>query len=161
MARPCKLTPEIKEVLICAISKISHRNVACQIAGIRDQTLRNWLAKGAEDNAVDPFRSFRVDFLRAEANMEQELSSLVLKSARGHGDTLGDWKAAAYILERRSGHNWNPKTQVEHSGPDGGPIKVTPAAAAAAVREEFGSHAAVKSGSERDDDDIGDDGRSA
>ena len=145
--RPNKLTSDVKAALIGAIGQVAHRSTAAAIAGIDQKTLRRWLHQGQAEDAKEPFISFAMDFLKAEAEVEMRLTRTVVQASDR------DWHAGAWALERFAGKNWNLKTQIEHSGPEGGPIKVTPAAAAAAVREEFGSHAAVKSESERDDND--------
>jgi hypothetical protein len=35
----------------------------------------------------------------------------------------GDWKAAAFILERKWPQNWGRRFNLEHTGKDGGPIQ--------------------------------------
>jgi hypothetical protein len=37
--------------------------------------------------------------------------------------TLPNWRAAAFILERRHPDRWTKKIRTEVSGPDGGPVK--------------------------------------
>lgn len=140
--RKPKLTPEVQETICRYISAGSFRETASAAAGIDSRTLRKWLKKAADDdkNGEETIHvKFRAAMDVAEAKAETR------DVARITTASIDDWKAAAWILERRGRKRWCFKQQTELSGPDGKPIEVadaTPAKAASLVREQFGSHAA-------------------
>jgi hypothetical protein len=116
-------------LILGAITVGSTRESAAEAAGVTSKTLNNWLAKGdlADDEAeyapeeVQKFIRFRREMLRREACVEQTLVTAVLTAALQ--TKKADWKAAAWLLERRFGSSWGYKQKLEHSGVDGGPIK--------------------------------------
>lgn len=104
-------------MLIAAIGLGAPRYVAAIKAGLDEKTLRNWLERGETDdegNPVDPrpnaeeYVQFRLEFLQHEAEAEQ----LMVDAIR----TNPDWKASAWMLERRHPDRWGNKTKLEHSG---------------------------------------------
>lgn len=104
-------------MLITAIGLGAPRYVAAIKAGLDEKTLRNWLDRGETDEDGNPvdvrpnaeeFVEFRQEFLKAEAEAEQ----LMVDAIRCNPD----WKASAWMLERRHPDRWGQKQKLEHSG---------------------------------------------
>lgn len=108
MARPTKLTPEVEERLVYAISVGGSYKAACQYAGISYQTFLNW-RKRVREGAV------RQDGERCRETEEgnERFVELFDHINKAEGDAAivwlvriekaakRDWKAAAWKLERR------------------------------------------------------------
>lgn len=129
-----KLTPAVHQQLKVLLAQGLHRVTACGAVRITPKTLRNWLDRG--EQGEEPFASFALDIAEAEAAYEAGLQD----SIRMHAPE--DYKAAAFLIERRFPKNWGAKQAIEHSGPDGAPI---------ALSTIVGTKAAV------DSNDLGDD----
>lgn len=63
MHRPPKLTPEVQEVLLAELAKGTWKYIACARAGISDDALASWLAKGRRGK--EPYATFRRSVLLA------------------------------------------------------------------------------------------------
>lgn len=115
--RPTKFTPETKEKILTALRAGNYRQVACRYAGISHQTLRNWINRAEEGDPA--YVEFVEALEKAEADAEVADLALIRRAA---GD--GAWQAAAWIRERKNPERWGrrERTQVELSGPDGGPV---------------------------------------
>ncbi len=105
--RPTSLTPEVSAKICKLLRAGNFRETACAAAGVDARSLRNWLKRGAAGE--EPFRKFSEDLDEAEAAAE---GTLVVKIQKG---ALEDWRAAAWLLERRGSKRWGYKAQVEHS----------------------------------------------
>ena len=108
---PAKLNAETKSTLIGAAQEGAHKEHCAQIAGITEQTLRNWLNWGQEDaeNDIDsPCAELFLDFQRARgAGAVRRLKDVDSK----------------FVLERSYGYT---KTEThEVTGEGGGPLEVT------------------------------------
>jgi hypothetical protein len=144
---PDELSDEARKALFNAarVPGMS-RDVAAITAGIHPRTLYTWLAKGKTDSkaaSVQQYRQFRHDFLKAEA--EAEAAALALISKAGQPRTVtktkhgkrdgkdfeettiereeGDWRALAWILERRKPHKFGRRDHMTHAGDDNRPVK--------------------------------------
>jgi transposase len=107
MARPTKLTPEVEERLVQAISVGATFKDACAHAGISFQTLQNWKKRarraaeqagepdGEPEEDTDQFVEFFDRIKKAEADAAVGWLTTINKAARR------DWKAGAWMLERR------------------------------------------------------------
>lgn len=84
--RPTKRTPERENLLLLAIAKGLPLKAACKLAGLGFTTFNGWREE-------DPFFAQKIEFAEAQA-IERNLA-LIQRAA------LKDWKAAAWILERR------------------------------------------------------------
>jgi len=121
MARPTKLTKEVQERIIQAVSAGNYLDTAAQYAGIDGSTMRRWVAKGEAPSAPEPYRSFCTALKSARAAAEVRSVALINQAASG-----GTWQAAAWYLERSYPDRWG-RTRVEVTGgPDGenSPIRV-------------------------------------
>lgn len=101
MGRRTKLTPEIEQRIIQAIQAGGTYQIAAQFAGIGESTLYLWMKQGREGR-----NKAKVEFLenikRAESRGAVANLSLIQRAAQA-----GDWKASAWILERRHGYSRN------------------------------------------------------
>ena len=114
--RPAKLTEEIEARIVTLIRNGNYRTTACQAAGIGTSTFYRWMEQGEADDQEDldtPLRAFYLAVRRAEAESEATDIAIIETAAR-----QGDWKAAAWRVERKVPQHWNLKQvmEVEHSG---------------------------------------------
>lgn len=108
---PKKLTPETKSTLVGAAQEGAFKQHCAQVAGITEQTLRNWLNWGEADveNDVDsPCADLFLDFQRA----------------RGAGAVrrLKDVRSE-FVLERSYDYTKTEERQI--TGDGGGPLEIT------------------------------------
>ena len=113
VGRPTKRTPEVEARLMDALRKGNTRRASCASAGISDETLANW----AKDS---------LDFLDALTRAEN-LAEIGYLDVIQESSLNGDWKAAAWWLERRRKAEYSSRTEV--TGADGGALKVETTAA--------------------------------
>ena len=108
--RPTVLTPELQRIIVEALKTGNTRTGAAQLAGINIATFYRWLERGEQDaqhQRPSPYREFREAVARAEAQARQHLLERVLAHAEDRIDPTtnkllrGDWRAAAWLLERR------------------------------------------------------------
>src|SRR5262245_23417826 len=105
MARPTKLTPELREQIVQALRAGNYAEAACQAAGISASTYYRWMARGEQEPGV--YREFRVAVLQAEAVAEVHAVAIV---RRAMGE---DWRAALAYLERRHPNRWRRRQTTE------------------------------------------------
>jgi hypothetical protein len=110
MARPTRLTAETRAALCDALERGCTRKDAAALAGIAESTLFQWLAAGRDDEA----HRF-VELLQAVEHAEAQASQVAVGTIRTAMDK-GDWKAAAWWLERRRRRTWG-KPQVVRAPP--------------------------------------------
>ena len=91
MARRTKLTPEVQKRFVEALKLGATHRIACQYCGIDPSTFYRWMQK---ERGV--YRKFRDEVKEAEAVGSLGSLARINKSAKE-----GDWKAAAWLLERR------------------------------------------------------------
>lgn len=104
--RPTKQCPELEDVILRGIIAGLRPAVAAQVAGIDRTTLERW--RKADANFAQQIES-------AEASSEMENLQRINRAA------ARNWKAAAWILERRFPEHWGTKLQI---GGTGDPIKI-------------------------------------
>lgn len=102
--RPVKLTEEIAQKLVRAIRAGNYIETACAYAGINPSTFYRWLEKGEKSSRED-FRNFARQV--REAMAEAEIVSVAkIKQTE-------DWRAQAWLLERRFADRWGKRETVE------------------------------------------------
>jgi hypothetical protein len=105
--RPTALTPEFQERYVAAIRRGLSPNRAAALCGVADSTVTRWKERAAED-PDGPYAAFFVEVHAARATREAELLDLVHAAAEDlveDGRTRrGDWRAAAWVLERQHGY---------------------------------------------------------
>ena len=99
MARPTKYTPETVKLVTDALTAGMPRKGASEYAGIDENTLGRWMHRYAD---------FADAVIRAEAQCEFR-ATLTIRAAFNDGD----WKAAAFWLERRRNKDWGRQDRVE------------------------------------------------
>lgn len=98
--RPSKLTPAVKGKLLAALRASNGYEPACAYAGIHYKTFRNWMARGEQAKSGEYFQFFQ-DVQEAVA--QDEISAVAGIKQAGQSD----WKALAWILERRHADRWS------------------------------------------------------
>ena len=116
MARPTKLTPELRERIVQAQKAGNYAEAACRAAGISSSTFYRWMERGErEERGI--YRDFFEAIRRAEAEAEVHAVA-VLRRAMAE-----DWRAALAYLERRHPDRWRKQQATELTGKGGGPIR--------------------------------------
>jgi hypothetical protein len=105
------LTPSLGQAVIDEISAGRWPQLAAVRCGVDPRTLRKWLEKGLDDIGVEPYRSFTMAFLKAEADWCAQLEQVLWNSATGQldyepGKPRPNVETAKYLLERRMGVLW-------------------------------------------------------
>ena len=86
------------------------------LAGISYESLNRWRIAGEAEDARPAFRHFWQSLRQAQAVAMKRLLDRVQNASRA------DWKAAAWLLERRHPEDFCRPQKLEHSGPGGLPI---------------------------------------
>ncbi|MEP6669410.1 MAG: hypothetical protein ABJF10_09675 [Chthoniobacter sp.] len=121
--RPCLLTPNRQAVLLKAIQEGLPLKQAARLASISYDTLNRWRKKGEEEYAPLEFRKFCEALGHSEATAMHRLVSVVSDAGKS------DWRASAWILERRFREEFGKPQHTENSGPGGNPFhSLTPPA---------------------------------
>ncbi|MEM6432391.1 MAG: hypothetical protein AAF773_00820 [Cyanobacteria bacterium P01_D01_bin.115] len=130
MPRQTNLTPQLTRKIAANVKKGCYFNVACELAGIPQETGRYWLARGKgthpdSDTPDDPFHTFHIAIKKAEAEAEKKAAEQIITAAQGRisekteegngpkgpfskvtREEKRDWTAAAWYLERKYPHRW-------------------------------------------------------
>jgi transposase-like protein len=99
MARRTKLTKEIQDKIIQAVKTGATYDICAQYAGIAPSTFYLWMKQGRERKSKDKIE-FLEEIKRAESMGAIANLTLIQRAAQG-----GDWKASAWIMERRHGYS--------------------------------------------------------
>jgi hypothetical protein len=96
MGRRSKLN-DVKEELLKYIALGVPNEHACNAVGINEQTLYNWINRGKEaKRSTNQYYGFLEDYKKAKSKSVVRNVAVIEKYARDK-----DWKAAAWLLERR------------------------------------------------------------
>ena len=115
MARPTKLTPEVHEAIVDGINAGLTFRLTCARAGVNPATFYRWLEKG-ETAKSGAYSEFCDAVERAKADSALRLISQITLQAPA------DWRAAAFILERRFPDDYGRRAEL--TGKAGGPVQV-------------------------------------
>lgn len=118
MARPTKLTTEVRDKIVQALNAGNYQDTAARYAGISEATFYRWMTEAQQPGASKDLREFREAVESARAQAEIRSVALINKAAQD-----GTWQAAAWFLERSHPQKWGRIQRTEISGPDGGPIE--------------------------------------
>jgi threonine synthase len=99
MARPTKLTPAVEKVILDALSAGATRTAAFVAAGVARSKISVYMRR---------FGTFRDAVLAAEASAEVRATITVRQAING-----GDWRAAAWWLERRRNDEWGRRDKLD------------------------------------------------
>ena len=145
MARKSKLTSARQARIVEAIKEGQWLDTAARIGGISPSTFFAWMQKG-EQASSGAFRAFFETVEEAKCHAEALAVGLIEQAARGlpyktirtvtgedgsvtttEGVTQ-DWRAAAWLLERRYPDRYSPRQKLEHSGEINCGVLAVPAA---------------------------------
>ena len=115
MSRPTKLTPELQGSFLDGLALGLTHKLAAQRAGLGESTFYQWIAKGKEASS-GLYRDFADEVMRAEGEAAGRLLGQITLHASA------DWRAAAWILERRHPDDYGKRTEL--TGKAGGPVLV-------------------------------------
>jgi hypothetical protein len=115
MGRPTKLTPEMQKKLCDVLAAGATRQDAAYHAGLRVQTLYDWLKRGrAAQSGL--FREFSDAVKAAEAQCAIRCAAVIQRAAQGSAEAPPEWKAACWWLERRRPKQFGPRLKADLSG---------------------------------------------
>ncbi len=103
MARPTKLTPDVRDRIATMIRSGAYAEQAARAAGIAPSTYYSWLERG--ESGERPFSEFSETIKTAEAKAEQQRVECIQDAAEA-----GTWQAAAWWLERRFPARWGRRS---------------------------------------------------
>lgn len=107
--RKLELTPETKHKLLTALKATVPRVAACVYAGISRATFYRWM-KYADEQPKSNFAKFKLEVEEAE---QHALANMTLGM---YMDSKKDWRARAWIMERRWPKDWGKRETVTHEG---------------------------------------------
>lgn len=102
--RPSKLNPERQKRIVEALGRGCTNESAAAIGGITRKTLQDWLRRG-RNSSHGVYRDFLLAAQHARAEGEQALLRDIALD--------DDWRAKAWILERRWSDAYSKKTEAE------------------------------------------------
>lgn len=113
-----KLTKEVQSDVCDGIKAGAVLLDAVRAAGLSKRTYYRWLELG-KDRQNTKYHEFRKAVLAAKRQARTVLVQCII------GASADDWRAAAFMLERRYPKLFGKKTATELSGPGGGPVTTT------------------------------------
>ena len=113
--RPTLLNPTRQAALLEAIEQGMPLKQAAAVAGMSYDTLNNWQNRGENESAPEKFRQFCQLLRHSQAVAMQVHVSSINEAAKR------DWRAAAWMLERRFPEDFARHQQLEHSVSDAKP----------------------------------------
>lgn len=109
--RPDTITEDRIVFMETLLEAGNYITVACEVVGIGYSTHKDWMSKGeSDDPAFAHYRLYRQRIEVALAVGEDNLLKCVMAGA-----AMGEWRAAAFILERRFPERW-AKRKAEGGG---------------------------------------------
>lgn len=106
MHDPAVCDHEIVSEVLYRLEKGNYLDTAANCAGIEPDQLSYWLEAGVRGESKE-YRKFLIAARRAVAKAEANLVETIEEEAQD------DWRAAAFILERRHSRKWGKKTNVK------------------------------------------------
>jgi len=128
--RPSKLEFVRTERICELLRKGVPRERAARLAGIDSATFRRWMVEGEDPSGRPQYRAFRASVLRAEDELISRAVASVVDAFEVDDEgryvhELRDRTAAArFILPHRFPREFSTRSEVQASGPDGGPVQV-------------------------------------
>ncbi len=118
MGRPSKFTADRRAAILKNLETGVSREVASRASGVDPETLRRWIRKG-EDAAKGLYHQFATDVIKAESVAVVDMVQVIHDASQ-----RGDWRAAAWWLERRRPADWGRRQAREQVGQGNTSIKV-------------------------------------
>ena len=116
---PGALSPDARARLLQAIRLGSSLKGAARRGGISEFTYHRWIRRGREAKS-GAYREFFEEVEAARSDGELALLANIQKAGK-----RGDWRAAAFILERRWQMEYGRELKHKHANHDGtGPVEV-------------------------------------
>lgn len=124
------LTEDVHKAIVDSFSVGALVAEACMYANVSSKTYYGWMRRGrAYDDHLeaggeikdgeDIFRLFYLEVGPARAKAKTRALGTIAKAQQD-----GDWRAAAWYLERTDPQHWGRVNRVEVTGQDGGPVAV-------------------------------------
>ncbi len=117
MPRNTNLTLEVQAQIARYVNAGAPIPHACEAVGVPWPTCKDWLRKGRK--GIKPYAAFVAAMKQAKA---AHATGSVLCVTKAGGK---DWRAAAWILERRYPKHYAPPSRFEVSGKDGKAIETS------------------------------------
>ncbi len=131
--RNAAISPELVWRMALLVAGGTAVTVAGVAVGLTANKVKNWLEVGRDHQAEgklpgfgpgdSPYYEFLLAMNEAKASLEASMGLVITRAAIG-----GDWKAAAYILEKRAGPRWRQKQEIT--------VSTSPAQKAASMSNE-------------------------
>lgn len=128
-----KLTPELTVRFCKLVSDGAWMQVAAAECGVGVAVVDRWLRAAEEDGASALVRDFADRVARARAEAEAALLEGIRAVGTGESEK-GDWKALAWILEKKNPKVYRETKRQEITGAEGGPVEMADAGARVAAR---------------------------
>lgn len=109
--RKPKLTDEVTETICQYVRVGNYMETAAAAGGVEARTVRIWLRHAAEARVAgrkNRYTKFADAVEAAQAEAEARDVTVISQAA------LADWKAAAWLLERKYPKRWAPRQTIEH-----------------------------------------------
>lgn len=98
--RPTILTDSLQEKIVALVLRGAYIETACGASGVPRQLMYEWLRKGQA--GVEPFAKFYLAITEARDQAEFNALNCITTAA-----VAGDWKAAAWYLEKAQGKRYS------------------------------------------------------
>lgn len=112
--RPTKLSEEVTHRVAGLLRNGNYVTTAMQACGLHPDSYYAWRERGEADQDAGIATEFS-EFAEACARARAEGQAMLLQMVRASA-VAGDWKAAAWILERTAPDLFGPHQEVKHSG---------------------------------------------
>ena len=113
LGRPCLLTKDREAKLLKAIEEGMPLKQSAMLAGICYETMNRWRKNGESESARPEFRQFCQALERSQAIAMQLLVERVSQAGKN------DWRASAWMLERRYPEEFGKPDERQKEGPQG------------------------------------------
>lgn len=115
--RPSKLTPEVEARYLQAIRVGSTRADAAALCGLDRRTVERWMQR-AEEQPTSEYAAFAARVHEADAHGVAAALAHITKASQK------DWRAAAWMVERRRPEAYGKRETVKHEGSVDAPVVV-------------------------------------
>lgn len=98
MGAPCKLTPAMADSLIDGVKQGLFDAQNALRNGIDVNTLKSWVDRGIDEEAVDPFKSFAERYIREMIALEERVINTILDASNDYQrelEAVEDWQKSS------------------------------------------------------------------